>query len=82
MKTKIALSCVAAASLFLVSCNGTTPQQNSALTGAAAGAAIGALAAGDGDRAEGALIGGAIGGVAGGVMGQNKRNQRPYYGPY
>ena len=42
-----------------------------AAIGAGAGAVIGAVVAGKGDRTKGAVIGGVIGGVAGAVIGNN-----------
>jgi len=78
MKAKLILSVIFTASLVTVGC---TPKQKGATTGVAAGAAIGALAAGDGNRGTGALIGGAVGGVAGLAVGANqeKKQQQQYY---
>ena len=67
-------------SLVIVGCS---PTQKGAVGGAAAGAGIGALVAGDGDRGTGALIGGAVGGLGGAALGSNKEKkmQQQYYGP-
>ena len=52
--------------LSLNSCsNYDSKPKNNAATGALIGAGLGAAVAGDGDRAQGALLGGAIGGAAG-----------------
>jgi outer membrane lipoprotein SlyB len=67
----------------LLSFTACTPTQKGATTGAAAGAGIGALVAGDGNRGTGALIGGAVGGLAGAAVGSSneKKQQQQYYGP-
>lgn len=49
-----------------------TPQQT-AFAGAATGAAVGALAADDGDELKGAALGGAIGLAAGALIGQSQQ---------
>lgn len=56
------------------------PNTNATLGGGAAGAAIGAAVADDGDRFEGALIGGALGAAAGNLIGrsQNRPGQCVY----
>lgn len=77
MKSYTLLSLLFAASFAFVGC---TPTQKGATTGAVAGAGVGALVAGDGNRGTGALIGGAVGGVAGAAIGNNKE-KRQYYGP-
>ncbi|MDF1826548.1 MAG: YMGG-like glycine zipper-containing protein [Verrucomicrobiales bacterium] len=58
-----------------------TSGQKGAATGVAAGAGIGALISGDGNRGRGALIGGAAGGVAGGGVGGSDNAEPRYYGP-
>lgn len=55
---------------------GCSPTQKGAATGGAAGAGIGALVAGDGNRGTGALIGGAVGGLAGAAVGSNKEKKQ------
>lgn len=57
MKTAPILVLLIASSLSFVGCS---PTQKGAVTGAAAGAGIGALVAGDGNRGTGALVGGAV----------------------
>lgn len=58
-----------------------TPTQ-SALTGAAVGAASGAAISGGGDKVQGALIGGAIGAAAGNYIGRtNQPGQCVYQYP-
>lgn len=54
-----------------------TPEQR-ALTGAATGAAVGALVSSDEDRTKGALIGGATGLIAGTLIGQDSSGQCLY----
>lgn len=48
----------------------TTTADRSTLTGAAAGAVLGAAVADDDDRLEGAVIGGAAGAIAGNLIGK------------
>lgn len=55
----------------------TTPQQNT-LAGAAAGAALGSVVAGDDNRLEGAVIGGIAGAAAGSLIGRNSQGQCIY----
>ena len=55
----------------------TTPQQNT-LAGAAAGAALGSVVAGDDNRLEGAVIGGITGAAAGSLIGRNSQGQCIY----
>lgn len=91
---KLASSLLFVATLALAGSSiGCSPTQKGAATGGAAGAGIGALVAGDGNRGTGALIGGAVGGLAGAAVGSNKEKKqmqqqygRPapapgYYGP-
>ncbi|WP_102107035.1 glycine zipper 2TM domain-containing protein [Oceaniglobus roseus] len=65
----------------LAGCQATQTDQT--VGGAAAGAAIGAAVAGDGDRVEGALIGGTLGAAAGAYLGraQNRPGQCIYQYP-
>ncbi|PZX11402.1 glycine zipper 2TM protein [Palleronia aestuarii] len=63
--------------LFGAACQ-TSPNQ-SALTGAAAGAALGAAVSGDDDRVAGALIGGATGAAAGNYIGQSRQSGQCVY---
>ncbi len=79
MKAHILIAlCFVASSAFV----GCSPTQKGAATGAAAGAGIGALVAGDGNRGTGALIGGAVGGLGGAAIGSNQeKKQQQYYGP-
>ena len=77
---KLVASLLCVATFAIVGCN---PTQKGAVTGGAAGAGIGALVAGDGNRGTGALIGGAIGGLAGAAVGSNqekKQVQQQQYG--
>ncbi|MEX1663215.1 YMGG-like glycine zipper-containing protein [uncultured Thioclava sp.] len=61
----------------------TTPQNQSAATGAAAGAVLGAAVSKDGDRIKGAALGAAAGGVAGALIGQaNQPGQCRYRDAY
>lgn len=53
---------------ILAACQTQTPAERT-LTGAAAGAALGAVVADDDDRLEGALIGGAVGAAAAQLIG-------------
>lgn len=82
MKNRIAFILALAVTSTFISC---TPTQKGAATGAAAGAGIGALVAGDGNRGTGALIGGAVGGLGGAAIGSNQEKkqmqQQQYYGP-
>ncbi|WP_299564905.1 glycine zipper 2TM domain-containing protein [uncultured Sulfitobacter sp.] len=57
-----------------------TPGQ-SALTGAALGAATGAAVSGDDDKVVGALIGGAAGAAAGNYIGRTQSGQCVYQNP-
>ena len=52
---------------------GCTPTQRGATVGTLTGAGVGALAAGSGRRAEGAIIGGVVGGIAGAAVGSGRR---------
>ena len=54
-----------------------TPEQNT-LAGAAAGAALGSVVAGDADRLECAVIGGIAGAAAGSLIGRNSQGQCIY----
>lgn len=65
--TLTAAACIALGS---IAC---TPTQRGATVGALTGAGIGAVAAGRGNRAEGAIIGGVVGGFAGGAVGSRHR---------
>ncbi|MEX2580567.1 MAG: glycine zipper domain-containing protein [Verrucomicrobiales bacterium] len=79
MKTKLVIGVFFLSSFTFVGC---TPTQRGAAGGAAAGSAIGALAGGRGNRAEGALIGGGIGALGGAALGASRENrEREYYGP-
>ncbi len=60
----------ACGALTFTSCQ--THTQRGAVAGGLSGAAIGAVAADDGRRGEGALIGGAIGAAAGAAIGSGK----------
>ncbi|SFT06233.1 YMGG-like Gly-zipper [Sulfitobacter marinus] len=53
-------------------------QNQSALTGAAAGAALGAVVSNDSDRAKGAVLGGLAGAAAGGYLGRASNGQCVY----
>lgn len=64
---------------FHVAC---TSGQRGGATGAAAGAGIGALLLGNGNRTQGAFIGGASGGGGGGVVsGSGNDDGLEYFGP-
>lgn len=79
MKSHILITILFAASVAFVGC---TPTQKGAAGGAAIGAGVGALVAGDGNRGTGALIGGAVGGLGGAAIGSaNEKKQQQYYGP-
>lgn len=67
---------IAVATLLLTSC---TPGERGAVVGGTTGAAIGALAGGDGDRSTGALIGGAVGAVAGSEISKNRAYRNSGY---
>ncbi|MDF1755339.1 MAG: YMGG-like glycine zipper-containing protein [Verrucomicrobiales bacterium] len=73
--TKSACLLSACSMLIFTSCETNT--QRGAVRGGLGGAAIGAVAAGDGNRGEGALIGGAIGAAAGAAVGSS-RDRRGY----
>lgn len=53
-------------------------QNQSALTGAAAGAALGAVVSNDSDRAKGAVLGGLAGAAAGAYVGRGANGQCVY----
>ncbi|MEM0968202.1 MAG: glycine zipper 2TM domain-containing protein [Verrucomicrobiota bacterium] len=74
-KSWMTLVAVAVLGLALSSCQGTRRSQ---VIGGAAGAGIGAIVAGDGDAAEGAIIGGALGALAGNEV-SKRRQRRGYY---
>lgn len=80
MKSQLLVVLLFAASVAFVGC---TPTQKGATGGAAIGAGVGALAAGDGNRGTGALIGGAVGGLGGAAIGASneRKQQQQYYGP-
>lgn len=80
MKSHTLIALFFAASFAFVGC---TPTQKGATGGAAIGAGVGALVAGDGNRATGALIGGAVGGLGGAAIGSanEKKQQQQFYGP-
>ncbi|MGB7240826.1 MAG: glycine zipper 2TM domain-containing protein [Sulfitobacter sp.] len=63
---------------MLVACD---TQTQSTLTGAAAGAAIGAAVSNDDDRVAGALIGGAAGAAAGNFVGRTQSGSCVYQRP-
>lgn len=63
------------AGMALAACQ---PNQNTTI-GALGGAAVGAAVAGDGDRAEGALIGAALGAAAGSLIGPAPQQGQCYY---
>lgn len=56
-------------------------QTQSTLTGAAAGAALGAAVSGDDDKVAGALIGGAAGAAAGNYVGRTQAGACVYQRP-
>ncbi len=53
-------------------------QNQSTLGGAAAGAALGTVVSGDGDRAKGAVLGGLAGAAAGAYLGRGANGQCVY----
>lgn len=70
------LAAIALSGSWLTSC---TPGERGAVVGGTTGAAIGALAGGDGDRSTGALIGGAVGAVAGSEISKNRAYRNSSY---
>lgn len=54
---------------------GCTPTQRATSVGALTGAGLGALVAGNGNRAEGAILGGVVGGLAGAAVGSSSRRR-------
>ena len=84
--TKLTLSAALAGALALAACTETGPiggnpndpnakTRNGALIGAGAGAVLGALTAGDGDRGDGALKGAVLGGALGAGVGYSLDKQ-------
>ncbi len=57
---------------------GCQTQDQTTLAGAAAGAALGSVVAGDDNRLEGAVIGGIAGAAAGALIGRNSQGQCIY----
>jgi len=53
-------------------------QTQSSVTGAAAGAALGAVVSGDDDKTKGAVLGGLAGAAAGAYLGRGKNGQCVY----
>ena len=79
MKITLLFIPLLAATLFVTNC---TPTQRSTATGAAAGAAIGAIVADGEDHKKGALIGGAAGALGGAAVGRHRERRATGSGGY
>ena len=77
-KLLIALPMIAGLSACV---QGATPQQQRTMTGAVAGAALGAAVSSDKDRMKGAILGGALGAAAAQLIGQTPTGQCVYQYP-